>query len=105
MQLYLLRLSMRGNYGPATKMIGQDKRQLIWDILQGEYFSDTMCSICERQNLNWIHQMLQKLSESIVTVKHSTFWLFRGGLQSNTSISSEGWSFIHPEAMEDELNR
>lgn len=33
-----LRLSMRGNYGSAIKMMGQDKRQLIWNISHEEYF-------------------------------------------------------------------
>ena len=37
---------MSGNYGPAIKMMRQDKRQLISHILQENISSDTMCGIC-----------------------------------------------------------
>ena len=37
-QLYSLKMSVSGNYGSAIKMMGKDKRQLIWNISHVEYF-------------------------------------------------------------------
>ena len=58
-RLYLLRLSMSGNYGSAIKMMGQDKRQSIWHILHGELFFPILWAVFVMHQIQkWVRQIL-----------------------------------------------